>query len=421
MEIFDNKKKFINGPVNVVRLQGNIQGINKVIYLFMDQHYPLGQQTQCENLYADSIQKYFADNFKKLNSSSKTYDFFMEIRPTELEYNKNNKISTTRIYIVEMWKLFSKIFQYNDKENRVYTSESFKNVRLHYMDIRDYLKYSQKGYLVDIFNEMLGLVISMWNYSSIMNYNIKKIVSNLTIFKNFCIFLQENIVKILSDQKTSLETRKIVKNYGDFIKRSTKDNSWNLDIIYLLNKMSFSYKHDHVKNKLRKQLIILKDSLVQLINEADKIINIFKKISNFYDKNNNILRKQDYGYGYGISQTETNEMVLDMTNSILKLNSLYIHHFSRFMDLFFLRRFLDKDYITNAIAYTGSAHSCTYIEILTQDFGFEITHVSYSKIKNLSKLNIYVKTKISDEIEEIFYPQVLSQCSDLSDFPDGFE
>ncbi|AQN68808.1 hypothetical protein [Saudi moumouvirus] len=421
MEIFDNKKKLINGPVNVVRLQGNIEGINKVIYLFMDQHYPLGQQTECENLYADSIQKYFANNFQILNSLSKTYDFFMEIRPSELEYNKNNKISTTHIYIVEMWKLFSKIFQYNDKENRVYTSESFKNVRLHYMDIRDYLKYSQKGYLVDVFNEMFRLAIPMWNYSSISNYNIKELISNINIFKNFCMFLQENIVKILSDQETNVEKRKIVRNYKDFIKRSSKDNSWNLDVIYLLNKMAFSYKHDFIKNKLKKQFYILKDSLENLINESNNMINLFTKISKYFKKNNNILKKQDYGYGYGILQTEINEMVLSITNSIIKLNSQYIHHFSRFMDLFFLRRFLDKDYITNAIAYTGSAHSCTYIEVLTQDFGFEITHVSYSKIKDISKLNIYVKTKKSDDLEEIFYPPILFQCSDLTNFPDAFE
>ncbi|QGR54236.1 hypothetical protein [Moumouvirus maliensis] len=421
MEIFDDKKNFVNGPVNVVRLQGNIEGINKVIYLFMDQHYPLGRQTECDSLYADSVQKYFANNFQKLNSSQKTFDFFMEVRPTELEYNKNILKNNTHIYIVEMWKLFSKIFQYNDKENRVYTSESFNNVRLHYMDIRDYLKYSQKGYLPNIFDQMYSLAIPMWNYSTVINRNVTELISNMNIFKNFCVFLRENIVKILSEQETNVEKRKIVRNFKNFYERRAKDDSWNQDVIYLLNKMAFSYNHNFVKNKLKKQFNILKNSLDSLITEANNIINLFTNMSKFYKKNNNILRKQDYGYGYGISQVEMKEMVLDINNSILKLNSQFIHHFSRFMDLFFLRRFLDKDYITNAIAYTGSAHSCTYLEVLTQDFGFEITHYSYSKIKDLDKLNKFVKTKSSDDIEEIFYPPELSQCSNLTNFPNSFE
>ncbi len=86
-----------------------------------------------------------------------------------------------------------------------------------------------------------------------------------------------------------------------------------------------------------------------------------------------------------------------------------------------MRRFLDKDYITNAITYTGSAHSCTYIEILTQEFDFVITHTSYSTISDLSELNRVVKTKKSTELDEIFYPPILNQCSELSNFPKNFE
>lgn len=34
-----------------------------------------------------------------------------------------------------------------------------------------------------------------------------------------------------------------------------------------------------------------------------------------------------------------------------------------FVDIYFLRRFLDKDYITNGLSYTGSTHSLMYVYI----------------------------------------------------------
>lgn len=51
-----------------------------------------------------------------------------------------------------------------------------------------------------------------------------------------------------------------------------------------------------------------------------------------------------------------------------------------------LRRFLDKTYITNSIAYTGMGHSMNYIYILLHEFDFKITHVSYTEIP-ITELN----------------------------------
>lgn len=91
------------------------------------------------------------------------------------------------------------------------------------------------------------------------------------------------------------------------------------------------------------------------------------------------------------------------------------------MDIYFLRRFLDKDYITNAITYTGSAHSNTYINILVKDFGFKITHASYSKIPDIDELNNIVKRTInSNDLGEYLYPPIQSQCSDVTHFPENF-
>ena len=43
-----NHKKEISGPINVIRLEGIVNGIKKVITLFMDIHLDEEDQTKCE-------------------------------------------------------------------------------------------------------------------------------------------------------------------------------------------------------------------------------------------------------------------------------------------------------------------------------------------------------------------------------------
>ena len=94
------------------RLQGEISGIKKVIYLFLDFHNPV--DLECDNIFAKDISLYFAENFDKLNSSNKTYDFFLEIFPKYLQYSKRN--NKRDIYIMEVRKLFRKIFQFDSRK-----------------------------------------------------------------------------------------------------------------------------------------------------------------------------------------------------------------------------------------------------------------------------------------------------------------
>lgn len=68
--------KQVNGPINVVRLEGKVNDVRKVIYVFLDFHYGISRQTECENIYSKDIQLYLAENFGNLTKSDKIYDFF---------------------------------------------------------------------------------------------------------------------------------------------------------------------------------------------------------------------------------------------------------------------------------------------------------------------------------------------------------
>ena len=91
--ILDKNIKEINGPTNIVRLEGSIGSVKKIIYLFFDTHLEVSGQTECDNIFAKDVQMYFADNFNLIgnisnnnnnNNRSKMVDFFLEIDPEEI-------------------------------------------------------------------------------------------------------------------------------------------------------------------------------------------------------------------------------------------------------------------------------------------------------------------------------------------------
>jgi hypothetical protein len=75
-------KQFINGPVNVIRLEGKINNITKILYTFMDIHEDVSNQTKCADLRSNDIMQYLIKNFDEISEGEKIYDFFFEIQPT---------------------------------------------------------------------------------------------------------------------------------------------------------------------------------------------------------------------------------------------------------------------------------------------------------------------------------------------------
>ena len=98
----------------------------------------------------------------------------------------------------------------------------------------------------------------------------------------------------------------------------------------------------------------------------------------------------------------------------------FIEFFARFTDIYFLRRFLDKEYITNAIVYSGALHSSTYVSVLVKKFAFRVTHASYSKITDMTKLTNKIRKLPLMEMQELILPPKFIQCSDMTGFPTKF-
>ena len=63
--------KFVSGPINCIRLEGNVGSIKKVLYIFMDVHETVYEQTECEDMSAPDVKKYFADSFSNIRDKNK--------------------------------------------------------------------------------------------------------------------------------------------------------------------------------------------------------------------------------------------------------------------------------------------------------------------------------------------------------------
>jgi hypothetical protein len=84
-DILDINSIYITGPENVVRLEGKIDGISKVLYLFFDVHFEANRQNECSNIGEIDFAQFFVKTFKEMPKTDVMYDFFMEAYPTRID------------------------------------------------------------------------------------------------------------------------------------------------------------------------------------------------------------------------------------------------------------------------------------------------------------------------------------------------
>jgi hypothetical protein len=137
---------------------------------------------------------------------------------------------------------------------------------------------------------------------------------------------------------------------------------------------------------------------------------------------NYLFEKIDNTFKYGPEFEE----ILDILKFLyLGANKNFSHIFvgasALSMDIYFLRKFLDKNYITNGVVYTGAHHSLTYIRLLIKYFDFKMTHVSYVKGNDINEAEeIIKKSKHENELTILFMDEPFGQCSNMSSFPQPF-
>lgn len=351
-------QRFVNGPINAIRLEGNVAGIDKVIYLFMDRHDAIYEQTKCTNVFAKDISQYFLDMMFQTKETGLTYDFFVETTVTNINTTKarQRKYERKQIYINDTEDMFAKLIQYDPKTNKISYEKELAHIRLHFMDIRDHFEWV--AYVIfDAIREQ----IKKKNYQAART-QVSKLLS---------------IMRLLVDILKKPVKRKAV------VLQEPQKNVLKPDVLnYLAYKMRHSYTHKEIKDHMN----ALMDDIV---TTAETAIGLVQRLDN------------DLG--------EAKYRGLDTIE-----NLIFNIFFVRLTDIFFLRRVLDKNYITHVITYTGWSHSDFYANILVRDYGFTITHSTMSRISLELANNMAARKGFG------FLIDVPGQCVDISHFPENF-
>lgn len=400
----------INGPINVARLEGTVNGLHKIIYIFMDYHLPVSSQLQCEDMAVD-VQYYIADSLKNNN---KQIDFFVEIFPSKI--NSPQNVNRGR-YIDEIIRYFKKNISAGpsneklDKNNKQSNPNNTLNkqtnlIRYHYIDIRDALESTIVKHLYSL------LRLTHDGLCSHVIYSPDQLVGHIESLH--ALFLVT--YRVTFD--------KVIKN--NTVKQNTKIFGDQLVLVFkYIGKIVLKYDNDDIKEKILNYLeVFIKphfDNIFKIFDELLVLIKNLKKqdLDPTTLKVTKNMRHESHIYGYITSEIE--DILFQFDKLINQLDNETLWLFSRYVDMFFLRRFLDKKYITNAITYTGIAHSMVYIRTLVQDFDFKVTNTSYNYFNDVEKLTKEIKNvKTQFEMEKFFYPKTLSQCSNLTNFPEKF-
>jgi hypothetical protein len=423
-----NNKNLVNGPVNAFRLEGKVGNIKKIVYLFGDYHNPISGETKCDSFISDDFVSYFYKTMEKTDKKIR-YDFFYEnyIDIDMFEEYKYQKSKYRENYLDEMRKLVDSDIDIiesrkNDKikiENK--GSKTFKNLRLHYLDVRSFFGMN---ILRDIENDIpyflnnFGNSYQFWMIDSlIINfYNMKQ---HLKFLANHLSIMAHNKEKNFKE-KIKINDNKInseIKKYSDIIK-SLEPRMKQYSV-----KMFKKYNNKEIREKIIKSNVLTNIlSLIKLVvkklNGCLKKLLLIKemgKISHFDLNKHHFSNTYNYGLDYIKIKKIFYQIKIKYDIIFDKYRSLYAY----LTDIYLLRRFLDKDYIEHAIIYTGMLHTENYVHTLVKDFGFTITNLDYSKL-SIEETNKIIPKKKVTELSEILRKPIFKQCIDISKFPENF-
>lgn len=192
---------YINGPVNYIKLSGKINNSDKIIYIFMDSHKKIDEQTRCETFDSIDISHYL---YREIKYAKDYLVFFMEIRQEHIFAPESVKRD---IYIKEVNEMFKSVFNKTDI-NKIKYSNTNPKVRLHYLDIRDNFELFEILKIIDLIKKEINTMTI--NDIILKITYIDKLLDNLT---NNIINIKNNIINNNSRQEYYLN--KIINKYSD--------------------------------------------------------------------------------------------------------------------------------------------------------------------------------------------------------------
>ena len=404
-----NKKIFLNGPLNYVKLYN--KQTNQILWLFLDIHLDIREQMKCSNYESKDIDKYF---YKIFTETTETLDFLFEITPTNIK-KEYQQYYTNEKYIIEISKIFKKIYKEQQEKQH-------KNIRLHYIDIRDYTYFNT---ICDICSNLknniyqnglfdISYIISELQFIVEKLKHINSVIDNIVntntddyehIIKNKLDIISIDVTEEVQIQSLYRLMHKILKHYSNKIDRKNITE-------YFYKK--YYEKSNNIIEYIEQMLVELQDIQTVMNNTKDKKLYISEKT--LTNKLN--VKSISYGIYYNTHYYKYTEWRNNVYDKISILYHILTDTGCVFMDCYFLRRIIEKEnYIKKAIIYTGGYHSIEYIWFLIKYYNFVIDECYYmnkNRLNNNNLIDIIKNTTDCRDLYEIFFPENLNQCIEIT-------
>lgn len=339
----------VSGPTAWIKLSNG----EKNIYLFGEFHM---NYLECKHPF-DPFHKYLQNQFENTKSP---IDFFLETyKEGFLSYP--NVISSPNNTMNHIRKYFSYV-----NESGIY---NHKNHRMHYFDFREQLSLDK---VLDYYQNQIHLL----NFDNdIIQQNIQYLTDSIKLITNF--------IEVLKDPKKE-------------------------SFIY---KILHKYSNPDLKNKIMNLVKFLNQTCITLVFKINNFIEKYITfINQFLD---NHLNKNTLRYF-----KSTTQLVKELFNYSLEKDYDDIHNTINFVccsiiDIYVIRRLLDKQYINNTIYYGGFYHMNHIVYVLLKWFNFEVvnqdSHINPSELKTHVNQLSYDDFIQKDGIVEL-YPPIMTQC-----------
>lgn len=340
---------------------------NKILYIFGDYHPYVNECPFNDDIESIDIDKFlfkFIKNYKD-NKEKKEIDFFIEDGFTNKFSHKLYRYrNINAYYIVNVRKLYESLTK--ELNNKRIINDKYKYFRFHYSDIRDKIFfYSVLFYLIDT-----------------INYDYKQF--NMELYSFLISF--KSLLYLIKLFKKKFNKKIILVFFDNFSNPELKKNFLNIINLIVLSNINILIKY------IKKIIKILKKYDITRVNNLDEKIK--KKIGSLISK---------------------------IYDQILYSNLVIT-------DLYFIKRFLDKEYIKTAVIYTGLHHFNNIVYILLKFFNFQITHcfkynenIFYNKKYSFDDIHLLEIKKFEYiQILDKFFASDTEQCSNLFNFPENF-
>jgi len=265
----------------------------------------------------------------------------------------------------------------------------------------------------------------IWNYHRLIRNNVKKKFKNFRFhyfdIRQNLLFYYQTVSNPFNDNVTGMVHILYYTELKEFIISYLKLLNKNYFIKKILNK----YENLKIKKKIND---FYKN---HILKNYQNVIKIIKKFIHFIKLNFLNIRKK-FTYYYHLDKIDLTQF--DIIEKTIIIYSHYIYNLCFNLgviitDLFFIRRFLDKNYINHGIIYTGHLHLADISTLLIKFFKFKITHISYQPELNIN-INKYIKStsfnnlqymnQISNLLTNKLSENVVYQCTNLFNFPKNF-